>query len=538
MTTTTPQAVLAEVAALAADHGWLSVGEFTSAVPEHGARDITILAAEGTEPGPLAAWIGAQDSDGGTPAVSSSALEALAAEPGSALRPNRVVVALRCGQLLTSDAAAAASAVLARPAGTYRVVLTGAEELRSAEDLTVVERGLWRVLLAPDGQAWRGQDIAARGCLLWSDQEAPEPAGDRIARDVAALREWLGGPVGASPDLDRGRAACAISLALDALGETPVTARETRDSTADADAALDARRLADLAAELHGLRDRLLSRLDSDAASTERQVLASLDILAQDLVSAQAAGRAVPADYAARSVEQWVAETRQLLGQRLVSAREDARHLLEQVDWDLVNQVAPHPHGNRYPGAILDEFSLQAVSLPAGALPAAGLTSAGPGAEAQDWTSALRSVNGGVLVTAGLGAAALALLGLPLVPVAGAAALGVLGGSAYQARQRAEEARKRAQQLAEATVPGSIANASSAIGQVLREQAAASRAAVDGQLTLLDRSLGEAAERAAGPARTPDKADGESDGQLRARLGALLGQLEGRQDGTARSDGS
>ena len=438
----TAGAVLDEVAALAADHGWPEVTEFTSAVPEHDARDIAILAAEGADPGPLAAWIREQggDGEGGTgPGTSCAPIEPLTAQPWRALPPNRVVVALRCGHLLTADTVDAASTVTARSAGTYRVVLTGAENVRSAEDLAMIERGLWQVLLAPDGAEWHGQDLAARGCLLWSDKDAAGPVRDRVARDVAALREWVTGPVSVPAELDRDRMARAMSLAMDALGEPSSAAAGM------AAGALDARRLADLAAEVRGLRTTLLSRLDSDAATTERQVLASLETLGSNLAS----GRELTADHAARSVQQWAAETEHLIGQRSARTREDARHLLERADWDLVNRVAPHPDGTRYPDAILDELVPQAAGLPAGALPADSRISARSGADpAQDRVPGLGSVNGGVLVTAGVGAVVLGLLGLPLVPVAGAAALGVIGGSVYEARHRADEARRRAQQSA------------------------------------------------------------------------------------------
>jgi hypothetical protein len=61
--------VLAEVAALAADHGWAGVAEFTGAVPEPGDHGVTILAAAGADPYPLAAWIrelgrASEDGDG------------------------------------------------------------------------------------------------------------------------------------------------------------------------------------------------------------------------------------------------------------------------------------------------------------------------------------------------------------------------------------------------------------------------------------------------------------------------------------------
>jgi hypothetical protein len=520
------EAVLAEVAALAADHGWSEVAEFIGVVPERGTRDIAILSGEGVDPGPLAAWIAEQGGvgeDRTTPATSLSALEPLATQPWRALLPNRVVIALRCGRLLAADTVRAASAVTARPAPTYRVVLTGAEDLESAEDLTAIERGLWRVLLAPGGAEWHGQDIAIHGCLLWSDREGADSLRDRVGRDVATLQAWLTEPVGVLAELDRDRAAGVVSLAMDALDARSSTATDAMA------AALSARRTADLAAAVRGLHATMLSRLDSDAAATERQVLASLETLGHNLTS----GRELKADYLACSIQEWATETEQLIRQRAVRAREDARHLLERADWDLVNHVAPH-QGVGYPNSILDELVPQTVSLPAGVLPA---DSGAPGAQPmQDQTSGLRPVDGRVLVTAGVGAAVLGVLGLPLVPVAGAAALGVIGGSIYGARHRADEARKQTLRNAGAAASDLIASAAPAVRQTLREQAAARSGAVDRQFTRLEHALDEQAERAR--QYTSTMAASPRDDSLRTRLDALAHELEEPRASEVSSDGS
>jgi hypothetical protein len=538
MTTTplpqTPQTVLAEVAALAAGHGWAAVTEFTDAVPAPGSRDVAILAAEGTDPGPLAAWAArrASETDGpdsdadGPRATPLAALEPLAERPWLALPPTRVLVVLRCGQLLTADTAAAAAAVLERPAGTYRIALTGAEDLGSAADLATVERGLWRVLLAPDGAEWHGQDISAHGCLLWSDQDVAAPLTERVTRDTTDLRRWLAGPAPVPPDLDRDRAACAVSLALSSLDERQQAATVAEPVTAAATA--NTRRLTDLAAEARGLHARLLARLAADAETTERQVLASLQVLEQDLVAAGPAGRTLAPDQARRAVEQWAAETELVVVRRYRSGADQARELLDRVDWDLVNQVAPHPGGHRYPAALVAPIAPSAGgALPAGAVPPGDVAAAaGPGTSpARDLGSVLGGVSPGALVTAGVGAAALGLLGLPLLPVAGAAALGIAGGSLYERRHRADEERKRAQQVAQATVPGAIANAAALTQAALRDHAASVGAAVDAEFTTLEQSLEAAADRARQAARPQAAGAFASGGELRPRLAALLSQL-------------
>lgn len=528
------QPALAEVAALAASHGWAEVSEFTAAIPAPGDRGVEILAAADTDPGPLTAWIqgpGGTHQDGdqeGGPAcvVSSAGLEPVADRPARALAPNRVLVALRCGQLLTSDAVAAAAAVLARPAGTYRVVLTGAEELESAADLATVERGLWRVLLAPDGAEWHGQDITALGCLLWSGADPADAVRDRVATDVAALREWIAGPVAAGPELDRDRAASALSLAMAALDQAGAEAGQSSAEPADgADRALRARRMADLAAQVRGLHERLLSRLDSDAEVTESQVLASLEVLEQDLVSATAYGRDLPPEQAQRRADLWVAETEQAVVQRYLNSAEQARHLLGRGDWELVNQVAPPPGGDRYPDVLLVAVKPSPTAvLPAGVLAAGAVPAAAGAAIASGWDlpGRLGTVSPRVLVTAGVGAVALGVARVPLPAAASVGLLAVVAGSLYESRHRADHERERA----DGTGRQPFATAGPLIKEALRSQAKAIKDAVKEQFTTLEDALDKVADQARQAALTPPAGTSAgSDGQLRSRLAALRDQI-------------
>lgn len=530
-TTPSPAAILAEVAALAASHGWARADEFTRSVPAPGDRGVAIMAPEGAGLSQLIASIT-------EPVASLSELEPLADDPARALAANRALLVLRCGQLLTSGTVAAASAVLARPAGSYRIVLTGAEDLESDADLSTVERGLWRVLLAPDGAEWHGQDIAAHGCLLWSDADTADPLRDRVGADVAALGGWLAGPLTADQELDRERAAYAVSLALDELNAG--TEADAGQPAADQAAlALEARRLADLAAQVHGLHTRLLGRLHSDAETTERQVLASLQVLEQDLARPPAARRAVGPDAARRRVELWVAETEQLIVQRYLSSSDEARHLLERGEWALVNQLAPHPGGDRYPGVLTEPIAPRStVVLPAGAIPTDDVPALVATAPGWNLPGGLGNVNPGVLITAGVGAAALGVLGTPLLPLAGAAVLGVVGGTLYE-RHRADEQRRRAQQAAGAAAPGSFAGAEQVITRALQQHAATVRAAVEAEFTALEETLDRIAESARDAAAAPDARTDTGPGDpLRARLTTLLEQLALDRGTTQRSESS
>jgi len=508
-----PQTVLAEVADLAARNDWPLVTEFTRSLAPAGDRTIAIAAAPETDLEPLAAWIRGLAEKA---SVLPGGLDSVAADPALALPPNRLVVALRCGQLLTPETVEAAAAIAQRPAATYMIVLTGAEDIHTPEDLDAVERGIWRVLLGNPGEEWRGQDVSARNCLLWSGEIPDDRLTVRITRDVAKLREWVTGAVDVPDALARDRARCAVWLATSAAE----SAARAAVPAVPAGSAVDTARIADLAAEVRGLHARLLSRMEADAGIAERQVAASLASLKQDLVYAMSPGRQLPAGFVKQAVYQWEQETARMLRERRRAADEQAGELLDRVDWRLVNEVAPHPAGDAYPKAILWHLMPQAANLPTENW--RDVTGSTPGRAAPDWASAVRSGSGGVLVTAGVGAAALVFLGLPLLPVAGGVAVGALGGSLYE-RRRAEE-RRSAQQVARREIEAAAENARASASKALAEQAEAVRAAVDKEFTRLEEAL-DAKARAAGQPDPGASGQPGPDERLTARLRELRDRL-------------
>ena len=510
--------VLAEVADLAASNDWPLVSAFTRSLAPAGDRTIAIAAAPETDPEPLAGWIHGLAEKA---SILPGGLDSVATDPALALPPNRLVVALRCGQLLMPETVEAAAAIAQRPATTYMIVLTGAEDIHTPEDLDAVERGIWRVLLSNPDEEWRGQDLSARNCVLWSGEIPDDRLTARITRDVAKLREWVAGDVAVPDALAHDRALCAVWLATSAA-ESAARAAVPRAP------AVEAARIADLAAEVRGLHARLLSRMKADAGIAERQVTASLASLEQDLVYAMSPGRQLPTGFVKQAVYQWEQETARMLRERRKAADEQAGELLDRVDWRLVNEVAPHPAGDGYPKAILWHLMPQAANLPTENW--RNVIGAGPGRAAPDWASALRLGSGGVLVGAGVGAAALVFLGMPLLPVAGVAAVGALGGSLYE-RRRAEEERRTAQQAARREIEAAAEDAMASASKALAEQAEAVRVAVDNEFTRLEEAL-DAKARAAGqpaPGSSGPGASGQSrpDEQLTARLRGLRDRLAG-----------
>src|SRR5215469_3006469 len=94
-------AILADALAAADEHRWDRLRDFAVGLPDDRDPAVLLLASEETVPGPLAGWLGSVDPS--VPVLTES-LEALTSNPAIALRANRVIVPLRCGELLTPEA--------------------------------------------------------------------------------------------------------------------------------------------------------------------------------------------------------------------------------------------------------------------------------------------------------------------------------------------------------------------------------------------------------------------------------------------------
>lgn len=518
--TSPAQTVLTEVSVLAAGQSWSPVTEFLGALPASTGRGILVAAGPGVDPGPLAAWIVAQD-DRASCEVTD--LERLQENPGLTLAANRVVVALQCGELLMPGTVSAAAAVRQRPSGTFAIVLTGAEVIESPEELEMVERAIWRVLIGPEGVDWAGQDLAAHHCLMWSGAEAGVTMSERLVRDHALLREWLAGEVRAPGDLARARAAYALDLTAE------LASQEKAEPPADAGVGPD--QIWRLREDVIGLHRRLLRRLADDTGAIERQLTASLAMLEQDLLhdvegyldqhqkelSDPAALRQLATDFIARGVDRWRVQMEDTIRDGTWLSRRDSEQLFDGVDWDLVNEWAPRGGGG-YPQAILNKLQAARPARWVAGGPGPGAPTARDAGD-RDWVPAVRSA----VYSGTLAAATLAVLGVALVPVAAAAVVGLVGGSLIESRQEGAQARRRARAYARAAISSAITTVTATGRDQLRETAQASRLAVDGEFTAVEEQLHEAALHVRSAAGDAPVSEGDS--ALNIRLAALRARL-------------
>jgi hypothetical protein len=376
--------VVDQVGSLAVRRGWTDVGRLIDELLPSGRVRTLLAASKDADVEPVRQWIAATAPDA---AVTVLPLEGLVDDPVPALAADRLMAVLECGRLLEPTAAQAiAEAFFARPAVSYAIVLAGAERIGSQDDMELVERMAWR-LLVPDNEFGRTEgDLLAHRCLMWSNQDTAEFLEGRVRRDREALAGWLRDPRQAVDEIDLQRVLHVIEAAE----------QQTYDTTQPApkDLARHARRLARSRDALAELRRRLARRLDTDAASLKRQLVASLQALEQDLLqglkpqlerglhdSPGTDTRLLVAGYVNEGIERWQRGATELLRSRYAEIEAETEVLLQGTDWAAVNEVAAGTPHAPYPDALFEgllaspEFRLVDRAIPddvAGTRPQSG----------------------------------------------------------------------------------------------------------------------------------------------------------------------
>jgi hypothetical protein len=510
MTIDEPRAVLDELKRMAAEQRWAQVTGYVAQV-EASDRQVHVAYAPEVLPDALAAWLQRRDV---AATVTSARLDTLAADPGPALAADRVVIALRCGDLLMPATIAGAAAVMERPAGSYAIVLTGAERIKGESDLAAVLRAAGGALLGQEGAAHR----AGRGLLLWTEDAVPEFLARRIDENTTSLAQWLMGSQAPSAELIAQRTAHALALATDAE-EAARTVATTRSA---AQTGAQGRQLPALCAAVTSLHARVLDHLEAAAGSLTRELTASLDTMRHDLVSdirsaARGQDRRVMESMITRRMTRWSEDTAQLIRVRQGQSRRHATELLDVIDWTLVNDIAPPADGRRYPDPIVQSFTPDRPGLPPHrngfTLPPSGPPQ-GPA-----WAPVLRTATVGGVVTA----TALTVLGVALAPAVGAAAVGVAAATAFGAIRNPGAERRQAEMTAiDAAIRDELSGLMSVVSAELQASSGKLRAATDMEFTALERSLAtaeEQADRLPDAPAAPDPAIAGRLARLRARLG-------------------
>ena len=339
--------VILGVRDLAARRGWKPVEDLAAAILSSGQRrDILLLHGGGIDAAPLRKWI-QQVADQAE--VAAEPIGQAAAPPFRALFAAKLVAVLECGRVLdAAEVQTIAQQLLPRPIESFAIVFTHVERLESSEDLDLMERAIWRVVVPDPKRDWQRQDLLAYQCYFWGASEPREFLRERCRRDSEELAALLRRPLADSDVelLDRGRASFLLDLA-----EGFAPQRQPR-------AGGEAGRLRQARNEVAEVRQRLVRRRDEDAAGLARQATASLLKLEQDLLRRLEAVRAGQAGvwkethvYSTKfpslleqSIEEgmdcWRTALEAEVDQRVAEIISETRQLLNRIDWDFVNAIA------------------------------------------------------------------------------------------------------------------------------------------------------------------------------------------------------
>jgi hypothetical protein len=463
-------------------------------------RDVLIAVAPGVDSTALAAWARSQD---GVAEVSVTPLGDIGDDPVLGLADGRVIIALRSGDLLLPSSLAGAEVLLQRPEGSFVIVATEAERIKTMADLAAVQRAIEGGLLgkSASSRAWLDADDDdapyagapapdTRGWLLFARHDPAPLLADRVTADAGILSRWLA----AEPEGQQALAAQRTAYAAAAEDKERARQVEQHDSDEARLARRHARVLPDVRASVAGLRKRVLGHLDAQAGSLRRELVASLSTLRSDLVrEAASVGDPDALTALVRDREsRWREDASRQILVRNQAASKAALAMLDTVDWELVREILGPP------GGVLPDTVGLALrpGTPATVTGRAGFTApdAGPG----NWSGR------GALIGGGLVAGGLIAVGVTaMIPVVGAAAIAAAAGG-FAGMASGQLRRMLAGPQQQESVAAAInAEFDALIGLVSREldrSAQAARDAADEQFAALDRLLADAAARLSGQA--------------------------------------
>jgi hypothetical protein len=465
-----------------------------------------IAVAPGVDSTALTAWARTQD---GVAEVTVTPLRDIGDDPVLGFADGRVIIALRSGDLLLPSSLAGAEVLLQRPEGSYVIVATEAERIRTEADLAAVQRAIEGGLLgrsassrawldAPDDADAPYADAApaldARGWLLFAWQDPAPLLAGRVATDAGILSRWLA----AEPAGQQALAAHRAAYTTAAQDEERARQVEQRDSDEARLARRHARVLPEVRASVAALRKRVLGHLDAQSGSLRRQLVASLSTLRSDLVrEAVSAGDPEALTALVRDREsRWREDASRQILVRNQAASKSALAMLDTVDWDLVREILGPP-GGVLPGAV--GLALR---------PDAPTTVTGR----SDFTAPDVGLDGGwsgrgAIIGGGLAAGGLIAVGVTaMIPVIGAAAVAAAAGGfagIASGQLRRLLAGPQQQESVTAAINAEFDALVDLVNRELDRSAHAAREAADEQFAELDRLLADAAARLGGTAARP-----------------------------------
>jgi hypothetical protein len=398
--------VLESIRSLAVQREWGPVANLASELlSAESASTILVARPQGVDATAFKNWL-SEVAPNDEPVIAP--LEDLANNPLPAIKADRAVAFFDCGHLLDAGAIEAINnAFFSRPLACYAIVMGGAEQLESEEDLNLISRNAWRLLVPEPKADWAGQDLLEQQCFLWSSEPSQGVMTDRLEHDREALLTWLQSQPAQAEELARQRAVYLIDFADESISQRP-----------DPDPATDIHRreIVNARETLSEVRRRLTRRLDADASSSERQLTASLQTLENHLLDGlrpylqqrlpststhfEPELQRLLTDYIRDSSARWQHEIGEVLSQRGRDILSDTETLLRSVDWDLINNVSAESGKSKtYPDALLADAAFGPGVIPLNERQPQK-TGGSSSAQTEAFATAVKAAGAGALLTA------------------------------------------------------------------------------------------------------------------------------------------
>lgn len=493
---------IADFKALAQQSRWSSIADWIDDLQsERHSQEILILSAEGVDPTSFKRWIETTLSR----ELPCLGLETIK-EPFPILASSRVVVLLECGRLLgASTVDAINSTVLERPLKSYAIVYGNAGRVASEEDLNLIERGARRLLVASPKGHLAQKELSEYQIFLWGDGEPSSFLKNRIQQDREALEAWGRKPLACQNDLDRYQVLTLMALAEQQIQE--VSNGEVRGVDAYV------KRLTDTESELKECRQRLVRQIESDLDLLRRELTTSLRTLEQDLLHGigaylqkqgeQTTSESPVIKFMSEEIERWQEQSERLLASRINQIFSDARNLLEDVNWSVVNEVAVYyGETTAYPASLL-QWLETAFQFPAKNISITKMEghSTRVGDSTQTIISAAGGAAGGVLVGY-FTAPFFGSLALLVPPVAAATGALLVGAAAYKSQRAKLLSQDKAQ--SRIVIERTISQAESKVNLYMRDLTRDICKQVSEKLQMLEQSVGNRIHEVGQPTKQED----------------------------------
>lgn len=265
-------------------------------------------------------------------------LDTLVKDPTSIINILKVIVVLECGKLLDADTVNILNAaILNRPLLSYAIVLSNAELITNEEDLALIERGTKRLFTSNHNT--NEPQLVENQIFLWSDNETNNFLNARLTHDKQALQNWLTQPLACQQEFERYLALSLVNLAqecLDAKTNKAIDNSSVKELTKTAE-------------EIASCQRALSNWLISDLTNLNNQLVTSLQTVKQNLIQGievqlkhsqkNLFDTKIVTRYIESGINQWKLESEIFLAQRSQQIIANAKNILTEVNWSVVNQM-------------------------------------------------------------------------------------------------------------------------------------------------------------------------------------------------------